>query len=103
MTKLPDETKSSENVHDKEDIIDPSNFMTDLVLDENFLSEFLNSEFSQQQLHGDHHHSYSNYTEITSSPNSDQSLFFSTDMMQDYHADFTSMASLMDSEFDWAN
>ncbi|XP_021293767.1 transcription factor TT2-like [Herrania umbratica] len=100
---LPGEPESSEFVA-KEDN-DPSNFMIDLEVDENFLSEFLNSEFSQPQPShfqnkGD---SYSNSDACdpgqNSSTNSDQSLFLSNDMMQD--ADFTSIASLMESELDW--
>ena len=100
---LPDEPESSEHVP-KEDN-DPSNFMIDLEVDEFFLSEFLNSEFSQlQPSHfqnkGD---SYTNTGTCDqgqySSTNSNQSLLFSDNMMQD--VDFTSMPSLMESELDW--
>ncbi|XWS12136.1 hypothetical protein CRYUN_Cryun37aG0064000 [Craigia yunnanensis] len=100
---LPDEPELSEHVP-KEDN-DPSKFMIDLEVDEIFLSEFLNSEFSQlQPSHfqnkGD---SYSNTDTCDqgqySSTNSDQPLFFSDNMMQE--VDFTSMASLMESELDW--
>ncbi|XP_022715268.1 transcription repressor MYB6-like [Durio zibethinus] len=103
-SSLSEELESSEYVP-KEDN-DPSNFMIDLEVDENFLSEFLlNSEFSQlQPSHfqnkGD---SYSNSDTCEqgqySSTNSDQSLVFSDDMMQD--VDFSSLASLMESELDW--
>ncbi|XVF86892.1 hypothetical protein PTKIN_Ptkin18bG0077200 [Pterospermum kingtungense] len=88
---------------------DPTDFMIDLEVDENFLSEFLNSEFSQQLQSSDFQNKgddYSNSDTICdqgqySSTNSDadQSLFFYDDMMQD--VDFTSMATLMESELDW--
>ncbi|XWS20081.1 hypothetical protein CRYUN_Cryun31cG0070900 [Craigia yunnanensis] len=99
----PEEPESSE-YFPKEDN-DPSNFMIDLEMDEIFLSEFLNSEFSQlQPSHFENKvDSYSNTDTCDrgqfSSTNSDQSLFFSDDMMQD--VDFTSMGSLMEPELDW--
>ena len=100
---LPEEPESSKHVP-KEDN-DPSNFMINLEVDETFLSEFLNSEFSQ--LHPSHFQneedSYTNTGTCDqgqySSTNSDQSLLFSDNMMQD--VDFTSMASLMESELEW--
>ncbi|XVE88636.1 hypothetical protein DITRI_Ditri19aG0085400 [Diplodiscus trichospermus] len=101
---LPEEPESSELVP-KEDN-DPLNFMIDFEVDENFLSEFLNSELSQLlqpshfQSKGESYSDADTYDQgQNSSANSDQSLFFSDNMTQD--VDFTSMASLMDSELEW--
>ncbi|XVF25209.1 hypothetical protein REPUB_Repub13aG0193300 [Reevesia pubescens] len=103
---LPEEPETSEQF--PKDDNDPYNFMTDLEVDEIFLSEFLNfDQFSQPQPShfqnkGDHSYSNTDTCEQAqhSSTNSDQSLFFSDDMMLDMNY-FTSMASLVESELDW--
>ncbi|XVE51870.1 hypothetical protein DITRI_Ditri02bG0075900 [Diplodiscus trichospermus] len=88
------EAESSEYVP-KEDN-DPVNFIIDLEIDEKFLSEFLNSEFSQL-LPSSHFQNKGNSCSNTdtydqgqySSTDSDKSLFFSDNITQD-DVDFTS-------------
>ncbi|XVF74335.1 hypothetical protein PTKIN_Ptkin13bG0102200 [Pterospermum kingtungense] len=101
----PQQPESSEHV--PKEVDDPLNFMTDLEVDGNFLSEFLDAEFSQLQPSSHFQNQADSYCntdtcdqgQYSSSSSDDQSLFFSDNMMQDM--DFTSIASLLESELDW--
>ncbi|KAB1218366.1 Transcription factor TT2 [Morella rubra] len=77
-----------------------SNFMTDFEMDENFLSDFLNMDFSQLAcLENERDSSTNSYDKDHSSPKSIQTLLVSEDMLRG--SDFQSVAPLIESELDW--
>jgi|UniRef100_A0A2N9ETC3 myb proto-oncogene protein len=78
-----------------------NNFMMDFEMDENFLSDFLNMDFSQLSCFEDRGDSSTNRCDKAhSSPNSDQTLLLvSGDTL--HGSNFQSMGPLIDSELDW--
>lgn len=90
---------SSHNFTSEEENL--SNLMLDFEMDEQVLSDLLNTDFSQliSDLDNEAASDTNSCDQGHSTPNSDHTHLFSEDTRNDF--DFPWMASLIDSEFDW--